>query len=281
MGLCALASRLKADLHCRRLRLEPAVRSAELLLQERVPLDAPAFRPEEVVAAEAPVETDRAVNRRITRTDTPAPRTHLLSNGRYTVMVTNAGTGFSLCRGLAVSRWRVDSADDHYGTFLYIRDADTGRVWSAGHQPVCAEADEYEVVFSVDKAEFRRRDGWVGTGLEVTVAPDGDVEVRRLTLVNHDIRPRTLEVTSYVEVVLNDPRADLAHPAFGKLFLETEWLPRWHALACRRRPRSPDQQPVWAVHVVARTPLTRDPRSTRPIVPGSSAGGGRPPTRKH
>ena len=259
MGLCALANRLRADLHCRRLRLEPAVRSAELLLQERVPHDAPTFRPEEVVAAEAVVETDRAVNRRITRTDTPAPRTHLLSNGRYTVMVTNSGTGFSICRGLAVSRWRVDPADDRYGTFLYIRDVDTGRVWSAGHQPVCAEADEYEVVFSVDKAEYRRRDGWVGTGLEVTVAPDGDVEVRRLTLVNHDMRPRTLEVTSYVEVVLNDPRADLAHPAFGKLFLETEWLPRWHALACRRRPRSPEQPPVWAVHVVAPDPAHPGP----------------------
>jgi cyclic beta-1,2-glucan synthetase len=252
MGLCAIANRLLNDVHCRRLHAEPAVRAADLLLQERVPLDAPEVRsPDEEVEAAAPADATAEMSRRLTTADTPAPRTHILSNGHYTVMLTNAGGGFSTCRGLAVNRWRADPTRDQYGSFVYVRDTATGKAWSAGHHPLGVLADGYEVTFFADKAEVRRRDGTIETQLEVTVAPDHDAEVRRVTLVNHDTKPRTLEVTSYVEVVLNDPRADLAHPAFGKLFLETEWLPQADALVCRRRPRAATQQPVFAVHLVS------------------------------
>jgi cyclic beta-1,2-glucan synthetase len=252
MGLCAIANRLLGDVHCRRLHAEPAVRAVELLLQERVPLDAPEVRShEEETEAAAPAAAGSEVSRRLTTADTPAPRTHLLSNGSYTVLLTNAGGGFATCRGLAVTRWRSDPTRDCHGTFVYVRETSTGKVWSTAHQPVGAIADSYEVVFSADKAEVRRRDGLIETHLEVVVAPDQDAEVRRVRLVNHDTRPHTLEVTSYAEVVLIDPRADLAHPAFGKLFLETEWLPQADALLCRRRPRAADQQPVFAVHLVA------------------------------
>ncbi len=254
MGLCAIANRLTGDAHCRRLRAEPAVRAAELLLEERVPTDAPDVGPAEEEPADRPPagpDAGGAVSRRLTTADTLAPRTHLLSNGSYSVMVTNAGGGFSTCRGLAVTRWRTDAARDLAGTAVYVRDRTAGRVWSAAHQPTGTPADAYEVVFSADKAEFRRRDGAIETWTEVAVAPDRDAEVRRVTLVNHDARPHHIEVTSAVEVALLDPRADVAHPAFGKLFVETEWLPQWHALVCRRRPRSADQAPVWAVHVVA------------------------------
>lgn len=251
MGLCAIANRLLGDIHTRRLRAEPAVRAVELLLHERVPIDPMEIRSPEVETDGSGATVPEAVNRRLTRADTPAPRPHLLSNGHYTVMVTNAGAGFSTCRGLAVTRWRSDPTCDAFGSFLYVRDMSSGEAWSAGHQPLCKPADSYEVTYSADKAEFRRRDGTIETFLEVTVAPDQDVEVRRLTLVNHDSFSRTMEVTSYSEVVLNDPRADLAHPAFGKLFLETEWLPQWESLLCRRRPRTASQKPVFAVHCVA------------------------------
>jgi cyclic beta-1,2-glucan synthetase len=58
------------------------------------------------------------------------PRTHLLSNGRYTVMVTAAGSGFSQWGDLAVTRWREDTTRDCWGSFLFLRDAGTGDVWS-------------------------------------------------------------------------------------------------------------------------------------------------------
>lgn len=252
MGLCAITNRLLGDVHCQRLYAEPAVRAVELLLQERVPLDAPEVRaPDTDTEAAIPATATTEVSRRLATAATPAPRCQVLSNGQYTVLITNAGAGYSARRGLAVTKWRTDPTRDPHGSFVYVRDPATSMEWSVGHQPLCARADYYEVIFSADKAEIRRRDGQVETQMELAVAPDHDAEVRRVTLVNHDTRPRALEVTSFVEVVLNDQRADLAHPAFGKLFLETEWVPQHDALVCRRRPRSPSQKPVFAVHLVA------------------------------
>lgn len=252
MGLCAITNCLLDDIHCRRLHTEPAVKAAELLLQERVPLDSTEFRSLEV-ETEAAIVTGASseVSRRLTTADTPTPRTHLMSNGHFTTMLTNAGSGFTTWRGLAVTRWRSDPTRDRHGTYLYIRDTETGKQWSVGHQPLATRAETYEVIFSADKAEIRRRDGGIETQLEVVVAPDHDAEIRRLVLVNHNLRHHTFEITSYVEVVLNDLRADLAHPAFGKLFLETEWLSQYDALLCRRRPRAADQQPVFAIHLVS------------------------------
>jgi cyclic beta-1,2-glucan synthetase len=164
---------------------------------------------------------------------------------------TAAGTGFSSARGLAITRWREDTATDIYGQFIYLRDVSTGQFWSAGYQPVATEADAYEVTFNADKIEFRRRDGHFETRMEITITPERHAEVRRLTVVNHDDRPHDAELTSYLEVVLLPQATDVAHPAFGKLFQETEFVPDNAALLCRRRRRSPEQRPIWCIHVMA------------------------------
>ena len=254
MSLVALTNALLDDPMPRRFHLEPMVRAAELLLQERIPTDSPI-----VEAAPAWLDRVRAANssagsllsRRLTTPATAAPRTHLLSNKRYHVMITNAGSGSSKCQDLDVTRWREDATCEGWGQFFYVRDALTGQVWSAGHQPVCQAADDYEVVFSTDKALLRRRDADIETLLEIAVSPEQLAEVRRITLTNHGSQPRELELTSYVEPVLNYHGADLSHPAFGKLFLETEYLPGSDSLLCRRRPRFAHERPIWAVHVMA------------------------------
>jgi cyclic beta-1,2-glucan synthetase len=254
MSLVALANCLLGDPMPRRLHAEPVVRATELLLQERVPLVAPLIQPHgDEASAVAPVVHDQLlpVSRRLTTPHTPRPRIHLLSNGRYSVMLTNAGAGSSTCRDLDVTRWREDRTRDCWGQFCYIRDLRSGLIWSAGHQPLCRTADAYEVVYSADKAEFRRLDAGVETHWEIAVSPENNAEVRRLTLTNHNPRPHDLELTSYAEIALGPHRADLAHPAFAKLFLETEFVATQSALFCRRRPRAEDQKPVWAVHVVA------------------------------
>jgi cyclic beta-1,2-glucan synthetase len=253
MGFVALANRLLGDPMPRRFRAEPRIRAAELLLQERIPLDAPILGAAEDKEVVPQIVTGPAypVSRRINTPHTPGPRTHLLSNGRYSVMLTNSGAGYSACSGQAVTRWRGDRTSDATGQFCYVRDLETYHVWSAGHQPVCRAAESYQVVFSIDKAEIRRTDHKIETVLEVVVSPEKNVEVRRVTLTNHSRGARKLELTSYAEVVLGTQAADLAHPAFHKLFLETEWVEGHSALLCRRRPRAADQKPLWAVHVLA------------------------------
>ena len=256
MSLVALANALLDDLMPRRFHAEPMVKAAELLLQERVPRDAPIIEPSE---SEPPSTSESKMerasvplmSRRLSTPATPFPRTHLLSNTQYGVMLTNSGAGYSTCRGLDVTRWREDSTRDASGLFLYIKDVGTELLWSAGYQPTCKVADHYEAVFSADKVAFRRQDALIETLTEITVSPESRAEIRRVTLTNHDTKPRELELTSYAEVVLLSHGGDLSHPAFGKLFLETEWVEGSEALICRRRPRSTEQVPVFAVHVVA------------------------------
>ncbi len=253
MSLVALANCLLGDIMVRRFHAEPMVRATELLLQERMPtMPVPVDTPdEEAVPRPAGPGGPDLLCRQLTTPNTPGPRTHLLSGDQYLVMVTNSGSGFSRCGDLDVTRWREDYTRDHYGQFCYLRDLTSGILWSAGHQPVCRPAKQYEVVYSADKADFRRTDGAIATHLEITVATEHRAEVRRVTLTNHDRRPHDLEATSYAELVLAPHAADLSHPAFAKLFVETEWAPSHGALLCRRRPRSAEQEPIWAVHVVS------------------------------
>jgi len=166
-------------------------------------------------------------------------------------MVTAAGSGYSRWRDVAVTRWREDTTRDAYGQYIFVRDAATGEVWSAGHQPSGVEADVYEAIFSEDRAEIRRRDGSITTTLEVVVSPEDDAELRRVTVTNLGTRTRELELTSYAEVVLAPPAADAAHPAFSNLFVQTEADHARNTVLATRRPRSPEDAPVWAAHVVA------------------------------
>ena len=181
---------------------------------------------------------------------TSRPAIALLSNGSYGVMITSACAGYSTWRELDVTRWREDATRDCWGQFCYVRDL-SDDTWSVGSQPLAKAADDSEFEFHADRAEFRRRDGEIETRCAVCVVPDADAELRAVTLINHGRRHRDLELTSYAEVCLNDRRADQAHPAFAKLFLETEFDPRCGALVARRRLRGANEQPVFAIHASA------------------------------
>jgi len=231
----------------------PLVQATELLLQERTPRDVAVARPRaEEVAAAAPVSSlAPAVARRYTSPHQSVPRSHLLGNGRYAVMLTTAGSGYSRLRDMTVTRFREDPTRDDWGTFLFFRDAQTGEVWSAGYQPSGAEPDSYEALFFEDRAEILRRDGDIASRLEVLVAPEDEAEVRRVSLTNHGSRVREIEITSYAEVVLAPAAADLAHPAFSNLFVETEFVPSLGALLASRRPRAQSEPRLWAAHVAS------------------------------
>ncbi len=251
MALVALGNVVNDGSMVERFHADPVVEATELLLQERMPRNALVSRPRsEEVKSDADVRDDvTPILRRFTSPHDTIPRTHLLSNGRYSVMVTTAGSGYSHWRQHAVTRWREDVTCDPWGSFLYVRDTATGDVWSAGYQPSGREADTYEVSYSEDQATFARRDGSIATGLTIMVSAEDDAEIRRVSLTNLGSRVRELELTSYQEVVLAPQAADVAHPAFQNLFVQTEYDPETGALLATRRPRSNDEQRLWAAHV--------------------------------
>ncbi len=250
MSIVAIADALLDGRMRRRFHADSMVQATELLLQERPPRDA--VPPPPSVAESAASAHERAADRGGWRRGNPwsaTPDTQLLSNGRYSVMLTAAGSGYSVWRDIAVTRWREDATCDDWGAWVFLRDARSGEVWSAGLQPIGVDGDRYMAIFNEDRAEIARRDGTLTTTLEVLVSAEDDAEVRRLTLSNFGAQAREIEVTSYAELVLSASAADAAHPAFSKLFVETEHLADLGALLAHRRRRGPDEPEVWAAHL--------------------------------
>lgn len=264
MTIVALANVLMDGSMRARFHREPMIQACELLLQERMPRDVVVEHPraEEVRTLREDIKVQAPTARYLsTNLPGPAPVTHLLSNGRYSVMLTTAGGGYSRWRGLAVTRWHEDTTRDCWGSFVYLRDVRSGQAWSASPQPMTALARPGEVLFSEDKASFVHRDGSLTTTLDVLVSGEDDCEVRRLSLANGGWRARELDVTSYAELVLAPPSADTAHPAFSKLFVLTEYLPEFGALIASRRPRTPDEPRIWAAHfAVVEGKITAEPQ---------------------
>ncbi|MBA2502218.1 MAG: hypothetical protein H0V27_04975 [Pyrinomonadaceae bacterium] len=252
MSLVALDNVINDAIMQRRFHLEPLVQATELLLQERIPRGGTAVHPraEEVLSGRVVRTLTGLAARTFDTPDLPTPRTQILSNGTYSVMVSTSGAGYSRCAGLAMTRWREDVTRDHHGAFCYLRDVSSGVFWSAGYQPTARRPRSYEVTFSEYKVEIARSDAGILTRTEIIVSSEDNAEVRRVSLTNQSARPREIEVTSYAEIVLAPHAADVAHPAFSNLFIETEFAPAENALLARRRPRSNTDEPVWGVHVV-------------------------------
>ena len=255
----------------RRFHAEPIVQATDLLLQERMPRDA-MVRPDARRRGAPPERmcgSGAARPRRFTSPSDPTPRTHLLSNGRYAVMLTAAGSGQSRWQDVAVSRWREDVTRDAWGTFIYLRDARQRRGVVRRPSAHVVQADSYEVIYAEDRAEFSRRDGSLTTELTVIVSAEDDAELRQVSLTNLGSRSREIEVTSYAEIVLAPQAADVAHPAFENLFVQTEYVPEVGALVATRRPRAADEPPCGPRTSRRSRPRTPPrPSNTRPIVPG-------------
>jgi len=251
MSLLAYDNALHDNAMRRRFHSHPRIRATEPLLHEHIP--------EQILPTTAEVHEERPLLRAMPAVgtavvaqtpDMSSPRIQLLSNGTCFVTVTNSGGGCLRWLDLDVTRWHVDSTCDAPGVVCYIRDLESGIIWSNTHQPVPSPERRYTWSFTPDKAEFRRRSGPCETITEIVVSAEDDTEVRRVTLVNTSRRSCELELTSYLELALAPHRADRAHPAFNKLFIETEWLPHCEALIARRRRRAPDDQPIWAAHLM-------------------------------
>jgi len=236
----------------RRFESYPSFQATTLLLQERIPRTTPFnSHTAEPSGFRSTSSAPEASVRAFSSPSTPIPEVQLLSNGRYHVMITNAGGGYSRWKDIAVTRWREDTVCDNWGTFCYIRDVKSGEFWSTAYQPTRKQRKTYEAIFSEGRAEFRSCGHVFDTHTEIAVSPEDDIELRRVTITNRSRTRRAIDVTSYAEVVLASPAADALHPAFSNLFVQTEIVPERQAILCTRRPRSRDEQAPWMFHLMA------------------------------
>ncbi|MEO7199336.1 MAG: glucoamylase family protein [Dokdonella sp.] len=252
MSLLSFAHALLDRPMQRRFTADPQVQATLLLLQERMPRVSGQYASNPaLVDLRASSDGEEVSMRIFDRTNTAYPAVQLLSNGRYHVMVTNSGSGYSRYKDMAVTRWREDATCEDSGTFCYIRDCDSNEVWSTSHQPTLATADTYEAIFTDPRVEFRCRNHGIDIHTEIVVSPEDDIELRRSRITNRSRGVRILEITSYAEVVLTQGIADALHPAFSKLFVQTELIPSRDAIICTRRRRDTSEQAPWMFHLLA------------------------------
>ncbi|HEY1181415.1 MAG TPA: glucoamylase family protein, partial [Rhodocyclaceae bacterium] len=252
MSLLALSYLLHQRPMQRRFAADTEMRATLLLLQERTAKPVVAYSQIFETAGTTPENTaSEAAIRVFENPNTTSPEVQLLSNGRYHLMLTQAGSGYSRWRDLAVTRWRADATCDDWGMYGYLRDVNGGEFWSSSYQPTAGAANSYRATFTEAHAEYTRREHDIETHVEIGVSPEDDIELRRIRIRNRSKLRRTLDYTSYAEVVLAPHAADMTHPAFGNLFVETEILPQHHAIVATRRPRSAHETPPWLCHMLA------------------------------
>ena len=236
----------------KRFESDTSFRATTLLLQERVPKASAFYVPAAESYDSRTTSSGPEMSVRVfSSPDTPIPEVQLLSNGRYHVMVTNAGGAYSHWKNIAVTRWHEDTTSDNWGTFCYIRDLASGEFWSNTYQPALKRSQSYEVILSEARAEFRSSGRELDTHTEIAVSPEDDIELRRISITNRSSTRRAIEITSYAEVVLASPAADALHPAFSNLFVQTEIIQQQQAILCTRRPRSSGEKTPWMFHLMA------------------------------
>lgn len=249
MILLALHNHIFDDLMVQRFHGDPRIKTTELLLQENIPAGAPTEhpRPQQMESGRGTYTSIPFEEWHVSH-DAPYPQIHSLTNGRYNLLITASGSGYSSWNGRELTRWRADPTQDGWGHWIYIEDRLNGKLWSVTPQPTMTQPDRSEASFLPHRAEFERQDGDIVTRTTVSIAPEDDVEIRRVTLTNHGRQPRILSLTSYMEIILNQQTSDQRHPAFNNMFIESEFLAEEGCLLFYRRPRSGSETPIYLAH---------------------------------
>ncbi len=250
MSLVSLNNFLNQNIMQERFHSDPEIHAARLLLQEKVPgnvLITKAHK-EKVIPFKESVGKEISAIRKFYQPDQILPKAHILSNGKYSIMITDKGTGYSKNKLMAITRYRSKNNSDSYGMFFYLRNINTEEFWSSTYAPINTKPDKYEVTFMDDKAIYDRQDGDIETKTEVLAVSGENAEIRRLTIKNIGEKTSNIEITSYFEVVLASQESDEAHPTFSNLFIETEYNKDLNCLIGNRRPRSKTDKTSWIGH---------------------------------
>ncbi|MEY7999829.1 glucoamylase family protein [Clostridium sp. Mt-5] len=251
MSFMSLDNVLMENILQERFHRIPRVKAVELLLQEKVSGNIVYDREEDIRETRIAFQDENIITRKYTTARTKIPEVNIISSGNYSLMVTNSGSGYSKMDDIMVYRYREDVVTNDTGMFFYIKNINSNEYWSAAYEPCKCTPEEYEVVFSPDKSEFKRKDGNLRTHTEITVSHEDGGEIRKISIANMSNSVREVEITSYLEVTLASYNADLVHPAFGNLFIQTEFIQNPTCIIAGRRPRNVDEQKKWLMQTIA------------------------------
>ena len=246
----AIANILFNNCWQRRFTKDPRIEATVPLLQEKIPARALFItQPKNLLLMHDP--DDRSIElRTFYKSDTFLPEPRFLSNGHYSVMISNSGSGYSRWGDLDLTKWVEDPVKDAVGSFYYIRNVYKNKVWSPTFHPCRVKGDEMKMEFSLGKIAFYRTDGDIHTSMQAIVVPDLDAEIREITLCNNGNEPCLLELTSFLELSLNHHERFQSHPVYSKMFIETEFVSGLDVLLAHRRNDSLQQPGPYMAHML-------------------------------
>lgn len=213
------------------------MRAAQDLLREKIPSDAVVFN--DVLLREVPEKPGRyGVTKEVFEDASPVtPRVNVVSNGEYTMVLTDTGVSQSMFRGIDVTRKSSDILRAPTGIFAAA---------SFGGDVICATAaPKYEesritmrnVEFNTHGAVYRARNGRFGIEMTAFLHSGMPCEIRYVELENYSQRKTEVNLLFYFEPALAKSADEAAHPAFSRLFLHAEYRPDTKMLIFSRRPR--------------------------------------------
>ena len=250
MNLVAINNYLNNGIMRSRFHAEAMVKATEVLLEEKRQSHfiSIAKRGYTIKMRKMELEEDVLSNRYVNSVSPKITVARYFSNNNYSLMITSDGDGFSSYNDIMLYRWR----SDHYantGNYIYIKDMNKNLVWSATYNPTKKEPEDYEAIFHPHKAEYKRTDGDITSHTEISLSSNYNLEIRKVTLTNNGKDLKHLELTSYIEVVGDRFLAELSHPAFNKLFIESEYLEEHGIFLSRRRSNKEGSNP-YLIHMV-------------------------------
>ena len=222
----------------------PEVKATELLLQEKIPERVTFERLVDITAKKVSMEYENFIPRIIEDDEGESKDVLILSNGSYSTMISSLGTGYSKKENMMMYRWKGESTTDSNGMFFYIKNLNSNEFWGVTYEPTKTSYVE-EIEFYLDRACFHTVNTSIDSMYEVTLSPEDDVEIRKITLKNIGNKGRSVEITSYMEVTLTSFEADMVHPSFSNLFISTDYDEANKTLLANRRGRAKGDPSPW------------------------------------
>jgi len=233
--LLAINNLLNREILIKRFGANPEIKAIDILLQERMPEKAIITKEiKEKVQKVRMQDQENYVERVYTRVRQNINTSNVISNGKYTIVADLKGNGYSKFGNLLINRYK-ETADYNQGINFYIKNLSTKQIWSS------TLAGKTRVVFAPDVMKYIKTEGNIETKTKITIAPEHNVEIRRLELKNIGNNVETLEITSYFEPTLSSSKQDYAHKAFNNLFLIFKELGNGSILI-RRKKRDKNQK---------------------------------------
>jgi len=246
--LLSINNFLNNNIMQKRFMRNPSIKSANVLLQERMPEKMIVTKEKkEKIDTLKYVETgeyEQRVYNKIGRSELPI--SNVLSNENYTIYMDQFGQGFSKHNDIYLNKYRKTN-ESFNGICFYIKDVKNKNLWTNTLKPNISTPSKYIVNFAPDRNKYLRTDGLIDTITKITISPDDDVEIRQIELKNNSNEEVYLEITSYFEPILSRIDDHIAHPAFCNLFLSYEYIEELNGIMIKRRSRDKSKNDKYAL----------------------------------